>query len=118
MDTFSSNLDGNWYIWTVFEIALTDEDYFKDKSRFNKAKDERDPLYYGMKDKGAEYWGSYFREGFESSREQFSKMKESEPLTFRQYDGIASKDPILIFSTHHMNVFVLLCFQPLGCHGH
>merc|ERR1711909_84546 len=68
-----------------------DEDYFKDYSRFNKEKDERDPLFHGIKDKGAEDWGSLLREGVKNSREKFSKIKESEPLTFNQVNMEGTK---------------------------
>ena len=61
-----------------------DEDYFKDYSRFKKEKDERDPLFHGIKDTGAEDWGSLLKEGVQNSREKISKMKEAQPLTFSQ----------------------------------
>ena len=61
-----------------------DADYFKDTSRFKKERDERDPIYHGLQDKGSEDWGSLLREGIQNSRDKLSKMKESEPLTFSQ----------------------------------
>merc|ERR1719206_872703 len=49
-----------------------------------KEKDERDPLFHGIKDTGAEDWGSLLKEGVQNSREKISKMKEAQPLTFSQ----------------------------------
>ena len=61
-----------------------DEDYFKDSNRFN-IKDKRDPIYAGLKETdGAEDWRSFISQGIKESQEQYSKMKESQPLTFTQ----------------------------------
>ena len=61
-----------------------DEEYFKDYSRFDKRKDQRDPLFEDVKKRGgeAEDLQSMWADGLRETRETFQQMKESQPFTY------------------------------------
>ena len=59
-----------------------DEDYFKDSSRFDQFNDKRDPLFSGVQESGSSDWRELLKDRIKETKENFEKMKESEPLTF------------------------------------
>ena len=63
-------------------------EYFKDKTRFNIAKDERDPLYRGMKNKGSEStdWRSFVDEGIQKGKETVRDIRNSNPFEAYQME--------------------------------
>ena len=92
-----------------------DEDYFKDKNRFN-INDDRDPLLAGLKKEGPDDWKSYFAQGMEETRETYQKMKESQPLTFSQ---ASTKGGRFGYKTYNLGGWlaggIMLLFIGLAC---
>ena len=90
-----------------------DEEYFKDYSRFDKRKDERDPLFANDKNRGGESedFQSMLRDGIRESKETFQQMKESQPFT---YTGATSQGGRFGFQTVEVGtglvVSILLLF--------
>lgn len=64
------------------------QDYFKDKTRFNIAEDERDPLYKGVKSKSNEStdWRSLVNEGMQKGRETVKDIRNSNPFEAYQME--------------------------------
>merc|ERR1719225_2175987 len=58
------------------------EEYFKDHKRFDKFRDERDPLYDGLKDKATDDWRQLLKEKLEETKSNYQHMKESQPFTY------------------------------------
>jgi len=59
-----------------------DEDYFKNWERFDKYKDETDPLFKDVKRSGSDDWREVFKEKVEESKDAYEQMKHSTPFTF------------------------------------
>merc|ERR1712029_997281 len=59
-----------------------DEEYFKDWKRFDKYKDETDPLFKDVKRSGSEDWREILKEKVEESKDALEQMKHSQPFTF------------------------------------
>lgn len=61
-----------------------DEKYFTDYSRFDKRRDERDPLFQDMKTKEGESqdFQTMLNEGIRETKETFQQMKDSQPFTY------------------------------------
>merc|ERR1719391_504070 len=59
-----------------------DEDYFKNWERFDKYRDETDPLFRDVKTSGNDDWREVFKEKVEESKDAYEQMKHSTPFTF------------------------------------
>jgi len=59
-----------------------DEEYFKDWERFDKYKDENDPLFRDVKRSGSEDWREILKERVQESKDTLEQMKHSQPFTF------------------------------------
>ena len=90
---------------------LLDENYFADKSRFNRT-DYRDPLYHDFKDSGdKDYWKSYFSTSYSQAKVTIEKMKESEPLTFHETTMSRGR---IGYKTHRVGKYALLSIASIS----
>lgn len=84
------------------------EEYFKDYSRFDKLNDQRDPLFHGVEDKGSDDWRQILRERVDETKENFEKMKESQPFTYHGAHTEAGKFGYQTVSVQNFVLYAIL----------
>ena len=92
-------------------------EYFKDKTRFNIAEDERDPMYRGVKNKGNEStdWRSFVDEGMKKGRETVKDIRNSNPFEAYQMEVREGEIGYTVITFARRTVFFLVAtFLVLG----